>query len=109
MRSTTAALIIASGFVVSLAAGACTGKPSEEDCKKFADNFVQQMSAGQQGEAGDITRQVAEGMRPDLLEDCNKKGVKDEIDCAIQATTMEEIQKCSDPRNRGGNAQPASR
>ncbi len=95
-----AALIIVSGFVVSLAAGACGGKPTEDDCKKFADNFVHQMSAGQQGEAGDITRQVAEGMRPDLLKDCNERGKKSEIDCAIKATTMEEIQKCGDTKAR---------
>lgn len=99
MRNTPA-LILASGFVVSLAAGACGGKPSEDECKKFAENFVQQMSAGQQGEAGDITRQVAEGMRPDLLKDCNERGNKAEIDCAIKATNMEEIQKCSDARTR---------
>jgi len=95
----TAALIIASGLVLSLAA-ACGGKPSEDDCKKFADNFVKQMSAGQQGEAGDITRQVAEGMRPDLLKDCNESGKKDEVDCAIKATTMDEIQKCAELRAR---------
>lgn len=91
-----AALII-SGFVVSFAVAACGGKPTEDDCKQFVDNFVAQMSAGQQGEAGDITRQVAEGMRPDLLKDCNEHGNKAEVDCAIKATSMEEIQKC------GGN------
>jgi len=99
MRSTTI-LFIASGFVAALAVGACGGKPTEDDCKKFVDNFVQQMSAGQQGEAGDITRQVAEGMRPDLLKDCNERGNKAEIDCAIKATTMEEIQKCGDTKAR---------
>ena len=93
MRNNSA-LIIAAGFIVSLAAGACSGKPSADDCNKLADNYVKQMTAGQEGPAADITRQVAEGMRPDLLKDCNERGNKAEVDCAIKATTMEELQKC---------------
>lgn len=92
---TNSALIIA-GFVVSFAVGACGGKPSEEDCIKFADNYLKQMSAGaQEGPAADITRQVGEGMRPDLLKDCNERGDKAEVDCAIKATTMKELQQCA--------------
>ena len=93
---TNSALIIAAGFVVSFAVGACGGKPSEEDCIKFADNYVKQMSAGaQEGPAADITRQVAEGMRPDLLKACNEEGNKAEVDCAIKATSMKELQQCA--------------
>lgn len=90
------ALIIAAGFVVSFAAGACGSKPTEEDCIKFADNYVKQMSAGQQeGPVADISRQVGEGMRPDLLKDCNENGNKAEVDCAIKATNMKELQQCA--------------
>ena len=96
---TNSALIIAAGFVASIAPlvmGACGSKPTEEDCIKFADNYVKQMSAGQQeGPAADITRQVGEGMRPDLLKDCNEHGNKVEVDCAIKATTMKELQQCA--------------
>lgn len=99
MRNNSA-LIIAAGLLVTLAAGACGGRPSEDDCKKLADNYVDQMSRGQEGPAADITRQVAEGMRPDLLKDCMERGTKAEVDCAIKATTMEELQKCADTKAR---------
>lgn len=99
MRTHTA-LTIAAGLLVTLAASACGGKPSEDDCKKLADNYVNQMSRGQEGPAADITRQVAEGMRPDLIKDCMERGTRAEVDCAIKATTMEELQKCADTKAR---------
>jgi small lipoprotein (TIGR04454 family) len=101
MRNTSArtALIIA-GFIVSLAAGACGDKPSEADCNKLAENYVKQMSAGQEGPAADITREVAEGMRLDLIKLCMERGKQSEVDCAIKAATMEELQKCGDASTR---------
>ena len=71
-------------------------RPSEEECKKFVDNFVRLMSEGQEGPAAEITKQVAEGLRPGLFKDCTERGVRAEIVCAIAAKSMDALQKCDD-------------
>ena len=87
------AMFIAAGFTVSLAVGACGGKPSEDDCKKFADHFATLMTKGQEGPAAEITKQVADGMKGDLVKECVDKGTKAEIDCALKAASMEDLEK----------------
>lgn len=89
------AMFIAAGFTVSLAVGACSGKPSEDDCKKFADHFATLMVKGQEGPAAEITKQVAEGMKEQLVKDCNATGTKAEVDCVLKTTSMEEVEKCN--------------
>lgn len=90
---------LVAGLVATLAAGACGGKASEDDCKKFTDNFVSLMTRGQQADVADITNQVAEGMRVELLKFCNENGTKEEVACGIAAQSMEEFEKCAeDPR-----------
>jgi hypothetical protein len=63
--------------------GACGGKPSEDDCKKFADHYVALMTKGQEGPAAEITKQVADGMKPKLIADCEKVRGED-IECSLQ-------------------------
>ncbi len=89
------ATFIAASFTVSLVIGACGGKASAEDCKKFADHFGVLMTNGQEGQAAEITRQVADGMKEELIKDCNERGTKADIDCALAAKTMEDLEKCS--------------
>lgn len=83
-------------LVASLAASACGGRATEEDCKKFTDNFVSLMTRGQQPDVADIATQVAEGMRVELLKFCNENGTKAEVECGIAAQSMEEFEKCAD-------------
>ena len=94
------AMIIAAGFTVSLAVGACSGKPSEDDCKKFADHFATLMTKGQEGPAAEITKQVADGMKGDLVKECVEKGTKAEIDCALKAASMEDLEKCGGSKTK---------
>lgn len=94
MRKTHVTFIAAS-FAASLAMGACGNKPSEEQCKKFADHFSELMTKGQEGPAAELTKQVAEGMKDTLVKDCIEKGTKSEVECTLKATTMEELEKCS--------------
>jgi small lipoprotein (TIGR04454 family) len=93
-------MFIAASFAASLAVGACGGKPSEDDCKKFADHFSTLMTKGQEGPAAEITKQVAEGMKSDLFKECVEKGTKAEIDCALKATSMEELEKCGGAKTK---------
>ena len=92
------AMFIAAGFTVSLAVGACGGKPSEDDCKKFADHFATLMTKGQEGPAAEITKQVADGMKGELIKECVDKGTKAEIDCALKAASMEDFEKCGNSK-----------
>lgn len=94
------ATLIATSFVASLAMGACSNKPSEDTCNKFADHFTDLMIKADEGPAAEITKQVAEGMKPDLVKNCIEKGTKTEIDCALKATTMDELEKCSAPKTK---------
>ncbi len=71
-----------------------SNKPSESDCKKFADHFSNLMTKDQEGPAADITRQVADGMKPDLIKECVEKGTGAEIKCALAANTMEALERC---------------
>ncbi len=68
--------------------------PSREECIKFADHFADLMSLGQEGPAAEITRDVAGKMKPDLLKDCMERGARSEIDCALAAKSMDEVEKC---------------
>ncbi len=94
------ARIIAASFVASLAVGACGGKPSEEECKKFVDHFADLMTRGQEGQAAELTKQVAEGMKAELVQKCLEIGTKAEIECAVKATTMEELEKCGTSKTK---------
>lgn len=85
-------------FTVSLAAGACAGKASEEDCKKFSEHFAALMVQGQEGPAAEITKQVADGMKEQNYQECVEKGTKKETDCILKATTMEDAIKCDSSR-----------
>ena len=85
------ALLLAAGFLVAATVGACGGKPNPEDCKKFADHYVAVMSKEDPDPEG--TKTVADGMKPKLVADCEKSD-KANIDCILQASSMQEIDKC---------------
>lgn len=74
--------------------GPTSTKPSPEDCRKFAEHFSALMVEGQEGPAADITRQVADGIKADLIKECVEKGTAKEIACALAADSMATLQKC---------------
>lgn len=71
-----------------------SARPSEDDCKRFADHFAALMTLGQEGPAAEITRQVADGMKGDLIKECVDKGTPAEIACALAAESMAALEKC---------------
>ncbi|MEZ4450688.1 MAG: hypothetical protein R3B09_14495 [Nannocystaceae bacterium] len=93
MRKTYASLIVA-GFAASLTLGACGGKPSEDDCKKFADKVVELTVKGQEGAAAEMAKGMIEAMKPEMIKECQEKGQKSEIDCALKAESLEDLEKC---------------
>ncbi len=93
MRKTYASLIVA-GFAVSLSLGACGGKPSEEDCIKFADKVVELTLQGQEGPAADSVKSMVETMKPEIVKECKVTGTKAELDCAAKATSLADLEKC---------------
>jgi hypothetical protein len=85
------ALFLAAGFLAAVIVGACGGKPTAEDCKKFADHYVALMS--KEDPDPDATKSVADGMKPKLIADCERYD-KATIECSLRAQTMEEVDKC---------------
>lgn len=82
---------LAAGFLLAAVVGACGGKPTADDCKKFADHYVATMSKEDADPEG--TKTVADGMKPKLIADCEKSD-KANIDCILRANSMQEIDKC---------------
>lgn len=78
-------------FVVTAALGACGGKPTAEDCRKFADLYVKYMTQGDSNP--EATKAVADGMKPKIIAEC-ETSTKAAIDCSLKAQTMEEIEAC---------------
>ncbi|MBK8260521.1 MAG: TIGR04454 family lipoprotein [Nannocystis sp.] len=93
MRKFYASLIL-TGFVASLTLGACGGKPSEDDCKKFADKVIELTSKGQDAAAAELAKGMLEGMKPEMIKECVEKGTKAEVECVLKADTMEALEKC---------------
>ena len=78
---------------VSLIAG-CGGKPTEADCDKFAEKFVELMSEGTEGDAAaEMAKSLAEGMKPELKKTCMEEGTKADVQCVLDAKTMEDLEK----------------
>ena len=70
-------------------------RPDLAQCVKFVRRFEVLMVGESQGDAAEITRSVARGMRADLLKDCRERGVYEEIVCALNSRTMDELTACS--------------
>jgi hypothetical protein len=71
--------------------GACGGKPTAEDCKKFADRYVVLMTQGDSNP--EATKTVADGMKPKIIAEC-ETSTRAAIICSHTAQTMEEIEAC---------------
>lgn len=89
MRKQAIALSIA--FLSSFAVG-CGGKPTKEECEKFADKFVDLMFAGEDGGSDETAKALGAEVKNELVDDCVKEGTKKEVDCVLAASSMEEVE-----------------
>lgn len=77
-------------------------KPSEADCRAFADKVVELTAQTQDGAAADLARSMLEGMKPEMVKECTEKGTRAEVKCALAARAMEDLERCG-----GGDREPA--
>lgn len=70
----------------------CAQRATEEDCDKFADKFIDMMSADENGKPDPTVRKMLEGDYESLKEKCMKEGTKKEVDCVLSKNTMEEVE-----------------
>ena len=95
--------VLCSTFVIAFIAG-CGGSPSEADCKKFTEKIVEfsiEDAKKQGGDSDEVAAKIAEDVRaklePDmkkLQKECVETATKAEIECALKATSMAELEKC---------------
>jgi hypothetical protein len=79
-----------------LAVSACSlGKPSDDDCEKFADHMVE-LTIKEVGIEGmeDVIREEAMKQRPEFVKACKEEGTKGEVDCALKADSLDALAKC---------------
>lgn len=70
------------------------GKPTERSCQAFADKVVELTVLGQEGAAANMARSMIEEMRPEMVKECLEKGSASEIACALEAASLEDLERC---------------
>lgn len=85
------AIALSIAFLSSFAVG-CGGKPTKEECEKFADKFVELMFAGEDGSTDETAKALGAEVKTELVDDCVKEGTKREVDCVLAASSMEEVE-----------------
>ncbi len=97
-------------FAVALAlvlGAACSNAPSEGDCEKLRDKLIDLEFAamGAKAQGGESREQLtkqkqdtSEGVSVRFIEACTKKTPKALIDCALAATTLEQIKQCDEQK-----------
>lgn len=81
--------------IISLLAVSACGKPSDDDCEKFADHMVE-LTVKEVGIEGmeDAIREEAMKQRPEFVKACKEEGTKSEVDCALKADSLDALSKC---------------
>ena len=85
------------GFVVMFLLAACN-KPSEENCRKALDNMEHLLGTDNLLTPGQLESEVRR---------CKGGSSKTAVECAIKATTLDELEKCDfyKPNKGSGSAQ----
>jgi hypothetical protein len=108
MHVTARALAVA--LAIALAAGfgaACSNAPSKGDCEKLRDKLIDLEFAamGAKAQSGEERDQLAkqkqetsEGVAAQFAEACTKKTPKAVIDCALAATSLEQVKQCDEAK-----------
>lgn len=84
--------------LLALKAGEGTLTPVE--CNAFADKVVELTVQGQEGAAAEMARGMIAAMKPEMTAECLSKGRKSEVDCALRARTLAELERCDESRPR---------
>ncbi|HEY5938100.1 MAG TPA: hypothetical protein VIU61_25795 [Kofleriaceae bacterium] len=94
-------------LLLLLAAAACGKGPSNDQCKKLLDHLVDLefkkagATATADSQKTDLAKQkqaVVENKSKDFIAACVDKTAKDRVECALQATDLEAVGKCDDPK-----------
>lgn len=85
------AIALSVAFLSSFAVG-CGGKPTKDECEKFADKFVDLMFAGEDAGDSEAAKALGADVKTELVDDCVKEGSKKEVDCVLAASSMEEVE-----------------
>ncbi len=106
MPVTSRAASAALAALLSLGVG-CSNAPSKSDCEKLRDKlidleFAAMGAKAQTSEAREaLAKQkqaTSEGVTDRFAEACTKKTSKALIDCALSATTLEQVKQCDEAK-----------
>lgn len=90
--------LVAAGIVLAL--GACKRKASPEECDKLLDRYATLVVKEKHPDAGaavidaEQQRERDEAKRDEAFRNCPSEVSREELDCAMKATTTEAILKC---------------
>ncbi len=70
------------------------GKPSRARCEAFADKVINLTAQSQDDDAAELARSMLQAMKPEMIQECMDKGTESEPDCALRASTMEDLERC---------------
>lgn len=82
---------ITAAFTVGLVAG-CDSKPSEDECNKAADHYLELLNEeqGSEGPMAEMNQEMRDGMQSD----CTQSGSKKWIECVNNAKTVADAEGC---------------
>jgi hypothetical protein len=71
----------------------CAERPTADECQAFADKFVALVKEADDGVQG--SDKLGTAMKTDIAKLCVQKGTKADIECVMNATTLDEVDaKC---------------
>lgn len=65
-----------------------------DQCDAFADKVVELTVQGEEGASAEMARSMIEAMRPEMVKECREKGSPAEIECALRAQSLDELERC---------------
>lgn len=87
----TAKITLALGASVALFGCA---KASKEDCEKMVDRMTELELEGQDKAVADLTRQMMQETKKEIVAECEGKIAKSQVQCVIDAKTKADIDAC---------------
>ena len=70
----------------------CTEKPSEEQCSKFADHFVELLTKSKAFPEAKV-RTLAEKQRRDLIDKCVAEGTVKDVQCTLEQSSLDAVKE----------------
>ncbi len=97
--------LIALGTFASLAGPGCSDAPSEAECRKLLNHYIEieANSAGVgglkgelAGEADKVKKRVVDGISEDFMQSCLKNLSKSQLTCGLKAKNADQLASCDD-------------